>query len=257
MTRTFLVVLVILLVCLLAFIYVSRGKETLPRLAEREGAMTTLESLLSEDAPLLLLGAAEKGRPPGGQENLIVDTLNLTHWLRPRAPRIAICDVIAAIDETAAPLRARFPGRVIYVTKERESGRREKAERERALFQAAARRNKVYIDVVERLPSDVADKQRPHAALGRDDFYLIMLAWKYRSGVLSRDRFRDLSEMKTGALPPFHVFKFSPHKDLAERDFVNPAAAEFARMGRPKTYDYEDVLPRMRFRPRAPPSMAQ
>ena len=54
-------------------------------------------------------------------ENIVVDTLNLTHWLRRRTPlkKAKLCDTIAAIDETAEMLRERFPGQVIYVTKDR------------------------------------------------------------------------------------------------------------------------------------------
>jgi hypothetical protein len=120
----------------------------------------------------------------------------------------------------------------------------------RALYQAAANRCKVYINVVERLPDDDTGvqpktKNTSHAVLGRDDFYLIMLTWKYNCPVLSRDRFRDLADMKSGDLNSFHVYSYSPVKILPERDFVNPTAAEFQRMRRPASVDYSDVLPHL------------
>lgn len=176
-------------------------------------------------------------------ENIIVDTLNLVHALNEGETSINIQDIIAVIDETASVIRQRYPGRIMYVTKDRET-RQDKAEavQIRALYQAAARRNMVYISVVERLP-DTVNKSAEHAALGRDDFYLMMLAWKLNCPVLSRDRFRDLKSMKAGHLDKFHVYTYSPVKNLPERDYVNPAAAEFARMHQPTTIDYAELLP--------------
>lgn len=193
-------------------------------------------------------GGAGAG-PAAHSENLVVDTLNLMHWLRRRTPlkKVGVCDIVSTIDRVAPALRARFPGRVIFVTKDRESVGG--SARVRALYQAAARRNRVYVDVVEKLPTDrskaPASKHAAgkHAALGRDDFYIIMTAWKLRCGVLSCDRYRDLSSMKGGDLPPFHVYRYSPYKHCPDRDFVNPAAAEFQRMCRPLTFTPGELLP--------------
>ncbi len=70
-----------------------------------------------------------------------------------------------------------------------------------------------------------------------------MTAWKLGCGVLSRDRFRDLEEMKGGDLPPFHVFRYTPWGVAPGRDFVKPSAAEFRRMRRPRLYSPEELLP--------------
>lgn len=203
---------------------------------------------------LLLGGAAASTRKARAlrSENLVVDTLNLVHWLRRRVPSktVKTCDILAAIEASAPVLRRSYAGRIVYVTKDRET-RREKAdaERVRALYQAAAHRHNVYVNVVERLPEDSPTDlgpraERSHASLGRDDFYLIMLAWKYNCAVLSRDRFRDLADMKTD-LESFHVYSYSPAKPYPDRDFVNPAAAEFRRMRRPAAVDYSAVLPHL------------
>ena len=142
----------------------------------------------------------------------------------------------------------------MYVTKDRETAQpKAQMARTRALYQAAARRNCVYVHVVERGGADEAGRghgprarrRRPHSALGRDDFYLIMLAQRYRCAVLSRDRFRDLPEMKAGNLAPFQVWSFSPARPAPERDFVNPAAPEFRRLRRPATLDFPAVLPHL------------
>ena len=208
---------------------------------------------------LLLLGGAPAGRAGrvGGKEqappakSLVVDTLNIAHWARRRGPphaKVGICEALDVIGVTAPLLRERFPDRLIYVVKERESARpKEQCERERALYQAAARREHVRIDVVERLPDPPPrgrpEARDPHAARGRDDFYTLMTAWKLGCGVLSRDRFRDLEEMKAGDLPPFHVFRYTPWGVAPGRDFVKPSADEFRRMRRPRLYSPEELLP--------------
>ena len=264
MARRLHLILFIILICLLAIVLTTEGR--IRKTAQREASyvekaetgVTAADLLI----PLIIAGAEKDGhgralsprrRKALESENIVVDTLNLAHWLRRRAPlkTVELCDIISAIDETAPTLRQKYSGRIIYVTKDRETYvEKEKAERVRALYQAASRRNGVYINVVEKLqtpevlPTD-SPATKPHAALGRDDFYLIMLAWKLNCSVLSRDRFRDLKDMKSGHLDKFHVYSYSPVKDLPDRDYVNPVAAEFARMRRPTTVDYADVFPHM------------
>ncbi len=122
---------------------------------------------------LVVCGGAKEDRTKRAQASphVVVDALNLTHWWQhrtaaPEAHRgkqkgkpaarkqqadktgLTTCDIVAAIDGTAACLRKVFPGRVMYVTKDRESVFNEP--RVRALYQAAANRNKVCIHVVER-----------------------------------------------------------------------------------------------------------
>jgi len=259
--RLFTLVVLIILACLLAIVLVTLRVSTAaakrdaqaPHTGETSAAVA--ETLTESAPPLLLGGAAQTWKARALEsENLVVDTLNLTHWLKRRAPlkRVETCDILAAIEKTAPILRRSYPGRIIYVTKDRETrAAKVDAERLRALYQATARRCKVYVNVVERLPGEEDEpdtrrhrKGKPHAALGRDDFYLIMLAWKYSCPVLSRDRFRDLADMKAD-LNPFHVYSYSPVKLLPERDFVNPAAAEFRKLRRPASVDYPAVLPHL------------
>ena len=254
----------VILICLLALVVLRvapaaitklstslrlAARQDLPFVEKAETGATAADALVS----LVLAGAEKKERLSAQKArtlasgNVVVDTLNLVHWLKRRTPlkAMGLCDIIAAIELTAPLLRKRFSGRIIFVTKDRESRmEKEMAARARALYQITACQNGVFINVVERLPGP-ASGVASHAALGRDDFYLIMLAWRLNCPVLSRDRFRDLVEMKTGHLDKFQVYAFSPFKNFPERDFVNPAAAEFARMRRPTTVDFTDVFPHL------------
>lgn len=212
-----------------------------------------LAILLIKESPGTILAGAEKIKVSNRKKkilqssNIIVDTLNLTHWLNRRDPKkkINICDIISAINITAPLLKNEYTGRIIYVTKDRETQvEKDESVSLRKIYQTAAHTNNVYINVVERLPEEVREVKmnKSHASLGRDDFYLIMLAWNLHCPVLSRDRFHDLSDMKTGHLDKFHVYIYSPVKYLPERDYVNPAAAEFSRMQRPIIIDYSTVF---------------
>lgn len=241
-------ILLIILVCLLAIALVTKDKKLRHDVGyvEKAETGTTMADFI---VPLVLAGAeplSPRRRKTLESEDIVVDTLNLTHWLRRRTPlkKVDICDIVSAIDETAPILRSRYPGRVVYVTKDRETAvDNETTARFRALYQAAAKRNQVYVNVVERIPD--TRSTRTHAALGRDDFYLIMLSWKLNCPVLSRDRFRDLADMKAGHLDRFQVYAYTPFRNVAERDFVNPAAPEFRQMYRPTIVDYSRALPHM------------
>jgi hypothetical protein len=188
------------------------------------------------------------------EDNLVVDTLNLVHWLRPAAREgpLDIDEIVGAIDSVAAPLRERYPGRVTFVVKSRDTPEgRDAQAATRARYQEAARRNRVWVALVAALPPRVgyagrgaahAGRGAAHAALGRDDFYMILTARDHGCAVLTRDRFRDLADMKSGALEPFHVYVFSPHASYPRRDFVNPAAAEYRRLCCPPAVRPDQIL---------------
>ncbi len=193
-------------------------------------------------------GVAHRRKAAYESKSVVIDTLNLVHWWT-KLKNIKTCDIINTIEDTAPFFRSKYTDRVIYVTKTRErvgGGDSLEMEKLHVLYQTAAQRNRVYIHLVERLPGDplLACRRPPcsHAALGRDDFYIILLAMKFNCPVLSLDRFRDLVDMKAGHLDKFHVYSYSPFKAYPERDYVNPTAPEYARMVRPLTVDFSSVL---------------
>jgi hypothetical protein len=187
----------------------------------------------------------------------VVDTLNLTHWARSGDPTrpLTTCDIIGTIRESAPLLRKKYPGHLMFVTKDRETATNDR--RTRALYEDAARSNGVHVHLVERYadaPGETAPHPswralgRPagaapsHAERGRDDFLMGVLARRHRCPVLSRDRFRDFAELK-GEVRPFLVREFSPHRDFPETQQYNPGAAEFAALRAPRRLDPAAVLP--------------
>ncbi len=179
--------------------------------------------------------------------HLIVDTLNLVHWLglasakpgAPGAPGGLTPEVIAeAIDRTAAALKARHPGRVVYVLKDRESTLNTDASRD--VYRAAAERNGVYVVVAERYDAAAAPRdgttaatRAEHSARGRDDFLTALLAARYRCAVLTEDRLRDFDRFRA-TIAPFHTLEYAFWRAAPAREYVRPDAAAYARLRKPR-----------------------
>jgi hypothetical protein len=225
------VAVIVLVVCLA--LLVSR--------ARRGGVSTTGEILgggAREDRRKALGDA--RAKIARGSENIVIDTLNLVHWHRKGSRKLHLCDIVSTIEDTAPLLRKRYPGRVVYVTKDRD-GVVSKSETmlARSIYQTVAKQESVYIHVVEK--GDEPLKRGRHSTQGRDDFYLALLAKKYRCPVMSFDRFRDLDSMKHGDLPSFRVYSYSP-SGRGTRDYVTPSAPELRRLPRPARVEPDEVF---------------
>jgi hypothetical protein len=187
--------------------------------------------------PRAVAGGAPRGPDFAKSPHLIVDTLNLTHWLQSPAPApgLALTPALiaATIDRTAPVLRARHPGRIIYVLKDRESRFNDGVARE--VYREAAARNGVTICIAERYPDPPAGNKptEEHSGRGRDDFYMAILAFRLRCAILTADRLRDFARFRA-TLPPFHVMEFTYWRPLPQRDFIKPESVAYARMRKPR-----------------------
>jgi len=195
--------------------------------------------------------------------HLIIDTLNLVHWLRKskqaNAP-VTTAEILLAIDRTAPQLRRRYSGTLVYVLKDQES--QLNSSETRAQYQEAAERNRVHIACAER--SDFAalgarsasaqtnlqasaqanlqaSAQASHSALGRDDFYMCLQADRYQCAVATCDRLRDFAEFRN-KVAPFHTVTFVYWRATPERDFIRPASPAYARLRKPQTIEFSDLL---------------
>jgi len=176
--------------------------------------------------------------------HLIIDTLNLAHWLRLQDSRsqssrpLSTEEITSAIDTTAAQLKRRCAGTVVYVLKDQESRLNDAAVR--AAYQAAAERNRVHIACAERTdwaqPAPATDN-KAHATRGRDDFYMCLQASRYRCAVATEDRLRDFGELRA-EVAPFHTVTFVYWRATPERDFIRPASPAYARLRRPCTIGF-------------------
>ena len=179
----------------------------------------------------IIYGGVKKiQRPP---THIIVDTLNLAHWLF-KPDTISPEVIIKTIDKTAAILKLHYPGRVVYVFKDRESQFNDDKTRE--LYKQAAVRNGVYVTIVERYtdPPTTATTAQTHSSRGRDDFYMSLLAHKYKCPVLTADKLHDFEEFRETILP-FHVIEYTFWRDLPQRDFIRPESLAYRSIRKPKT----------------------
>ena len=164
-------------------------------------------------------------------QHIVVDTLNLTHWYHHAvSPEL----IVATIDQTASQLIARHSGKVMYVLKDRES--QFTTEAARTLYEHAAVRNKVYICMAERYVDPPAGNaiSTEHSSLGRDDFYMSVLAYRHRCAVITADRLEDFTMFRS-TIQPFHVVEYSFWRNLPHREYIRPEAAAFARVKKPWT----------------------
>ncbi len=178
--------------------------------------------------------------------SVVVDTLNLLHWGRDptrRSSPVTTREIAAAIGRAAPVLRKAYPGRVYFVVKTRDGSDPSdtaSAESVRQEYAKIARAHRVFISLVERLSDPPSSAKNAHPQVGRDDFYIAVLADRYKCAALSRDHFRDLSAMKAEGLEAFHVWTFSPFGSAPARDFVRPSVG-FRKLRRPPRVDFGDV----------------
>lgn len=201
-------------------------------------------------------GAARPRRDPAASPHLVVDTLNLVHWLRAQAPApsgaapapapapvLGLREILSAVDSTAAPLKAAHPGRVMYVLKDRETCPVDALTR--AALKAAAARNGVYIILTEKYPDQEAPRgvapSKAHSARGRDDFYLALLAERWGCAVATEDRLKDFEQFRK-TLQPFLVSEWAYWREGVHRDSVRPESRAYSRLRRPRAVRFRELL---------------
>lgn len=237
--RTASVIVLVLLVCLIV--------AALCLAAPLGGA-----TLLGEAAALggAVSAAKASRRPrmpdPANSPHVVVDTLNLAHWLRKKKTGpLSTSDIIGAIDATAATLKLRHPGRVMYIMKDRES--RFNSEEARDLIRQTAERNGIYISIAEQYseplrgaaPREASPAE--HSTRARDDFLMAVLASRWRCAALTEDRLRDFDRFRD-TVSPFHVYEYAYWRKLPVRDFIRPDSPAYSRLRKPKRLRYVDYF---------------
>lgn len=224
------VVVVVLVICLLL------------AAASLAGGPRGLAQRLGGAARAPAARAPRRGPDPALSAHVVVDTLNFTHWHLEREARERGSEpaaltpeaIVAAIDAAAPVLKKRHPGRVMFVLKDRESQFNDAAVREK--YRLAAERNGVYVSIAERYldPPTGVKPSAEHSVRGRDDFYMSLLAFRYRCAVVTVDKLRDFSRFRA-TIPPFYVLEYTFWRDRPEREYIRPDSPAYARMRKPKT----------------------
>jgi hypothetical protein len=166
--------------------------------------------------------------------NIVVDTLNLAHWLFKPKHGLTPDLIVDAIDRTAPVLQKKHSGRIMYVLKDRESQFNDAEIRDK--YRKAAIRNKAYLFVAERYedPPQSSAVASGHSRLGRDDFYMSLLAGKNKCAVITADRLRDFSRFRD-TIPPFRAYEYNYWRQMPIEDFIRPSSQAYASLRKPIT----------------------
>ncbi len=171
----------------------------------------------------------------------VVDAMNLVHWagLRPSD------ESLAAVIGAATPLlRARFPGNIVYVSKDRDSAEAAPAGGPlSAPLAAALERTRAVLVRVSRYTDPPAGPpaEGHHTERARDDLHTAVVATRLRCAVISNDRMADFPQMPA-RVPPYIATEYAYWR-APRVEPVKPAGLR-AAVRRPRIIPIEDVLSR-------------
>ena len=181
-------------------------------------------------------------------KNIVVDTLNMTYEIHKKSDSYHInhADILNTIRIVTDKLKPVISDKIIFITKTNEQiGHSNQRDIELESYNKISKELGVYIYIVDKLKKPHRDTfvriKKSHSTLGRDDFYIMITAWKLRCPVLGQDYYRDLKNMKFGELDSFHVLKYAPYKRFEERDYINPTGHEYKRMRPPRVIRWDSL----------------
>ena len=163
--------------------------------------------------------------PTGNTKDLVIDTLNILHYLGMKPSDKSIR---RTIEKTIPIIRKKYPGRIMYVVKDRDAGHIK--DETKKMYESLAKKHMITIASVEKYKEqpnakDLADhkKNKHHAAQGRDDYYALYLATKFNCWVLTNDKFKDAEDFKKNLIP-FRAHEYHYHKKDPDQVFIKPKA---------------------------------
>jgi hypothetical protein len=187
-------------------------------------------------------GKHERPRRERRDKHIVIDTLNLVHWLyttRKNPVTISMETIEKAINYTAPMLRKEFSGRIMYVVKDKESKLNDDETRKQYLAIATA--NKCYIVAAEKYSDSGPAKSKLHSALGRDDFMTVVLANRWKCPVLTYDKMRDFESYRKTLLP-FHVYEYNYWREYPDREYIRPESTAYSRLKKPFIVPTEEYI---------------
>ena len=152
-------------------------------------------------------------------------------------------DILKTIRIVTNKLKPIVSDKIIFITKTNE--KLEQNNDDLDSYDKISKELGIYIYIVNKLKepnkNTFVSIKKSHSTLGRDDFYIMINAWKLRCPVLGQDYYRDLKNMKFGELDSFYVTKYSPYIKFPERDYVNPTGQEYKRMKPPHVIRWDSL----------------
>jgi hypothetical protein len=163
--------------------------------------------------------------------HIVIDTLNLTHYLN-EGKKIGPELIIETINATSDIIKKHYKGNIIYVLKDRDSKFNDIDIRNK--YQQTAIINKIYISIAEKYinPPSGVPVSYEHSSAGRDDFYMSLLAYKYRCQVLTGDSLKDFNRFRA-TLQPFYVYEYSYWSDFPKKEYIRPESTAYTKLKKP------------------------
>lgn len=181
------------------------------------------------------------GGAPYRSQHIVVDTLNLTHWIHGGKITITPKLIISAIDKTAPFLRKKHNGRIMYVLKDRES--QFTTPETKQLYKDIANKHSIYIIVAERYvdPPIGVPKTDQHSSRGRDDLLISILANRWRCSVLTEDRLHDFKEFRA-TIQPFYATEYTFWREFPHKEYIRPESISLLKLRKPRMLRYIDYF---------------
>lgn len=180
--------------------------------------------VVSSQKPVQVLG----GALPRNNKHIVVDLLNLVHWYTQK-DKINSNDIRRTINKTAPILRKKYPGTIVYVTKDMDRPGSEDV----IDYGKLAVDNQINISLVLK-DAPASDFRAPlrdptaHSAKGRDDFVVGLMCWKLRCNALTNDSMKDFADVKRNA-SPFFIQEYVWWQEGAKNSYIVPHELDIRR----------------------------
>jgi len=177
-------------------------------------------------------------------KDIVVDTLNLLYHIGLKPSTSAIKETI---EQTTPIIKQKYSG-ITFVIKDKDTfvvnNKNQKTHNDKiAMYKQLAKDQKITIASVEQyVKKPKQDKiliksvEDDHVFQGRDDYYAVYLAKKYKCKVLTNDNYSDAKDFK--AIPPFHVYEYNYYQKQPQHIIINPIAdnsKKYVKKVRPST----------------------
>lgn len=161
----------------------------------------------------------------GGAKNIdtciVVDTINLTHYLE---NSIDIDGFKKTITQATKKLNKHYTDRIIFVLKDRNM--HNIPDENKKQLEELANKLRITIVITEQyLGTKHAPDPKTHSSFSRDDFYMCVLANKYKCSILTSDKLRDFREFNK-TINEFIVYEYN-YFSAPKIDFMNPKKFKF------------------------------
>lgn len=174
-------------------------------------------------------------------KDIVVDTLNLLYHIGLKPSKSSIRQTI---EQLTPIIKQKYSG-ITFVIKDKDTLVIDDKNRKihDKLYKQLAKDQKITIASVEQYVKKpkqdnilLKSVEDDHVFQGRDDYYAVYLAKKYKCKILTNDNYSDAKDFK--AILPFHVYEYNYYQKHPQHIIINPIADDpkkYVKKVRPHT----------------------